>query len=251
MTITADETNYSAAYSSITITVYERDTLLEVYVNDILSTSFEFYNTSIGDLLNITVWYRDNIIVGSPNIELSTMQLIGMGAPRILDAHPSYNQYNITIDATELGKGVSILTISSEKHGYISLSENIVVNVKERKTNLTLSINGTSIAEGQTYEAEIGEYINITVSFRDFIAPYNYIENATIELLGIGILTNQSAMEQYNITLSTAQLDPGVNILTLYAQKTDYQAKTLYFYIGLVDKNTTFSIKGSRTLNPL
>ena len=242
LTIAADENNYSAAFSSITITVYERDTFLEVYVNDILSSSFDFYNTSIGDLLNITVWYRDNITVGNPNIELSTMQLIGMGAPRILDAHPSYDQYNITIDATELGKGVGILTISSEKHGYIAMSENIVVNVKERKTNLTLSINDTSIAEGQTYEAEIGEYINITVSFRDYIAPYNYIENATIELLGFGVLTNQSALEQYNVTISAAQLDPGVNILTLYAQKSDYQAQTLYFYIEIVDKNTTIQL---------
>jgi hypothetical protein len=63
---------------------------------------------------------------------------------------------------------------------------------------------------------------------------------ANIELLGFGIL-NQTGL-YYNITINSINLEKGVNILTVFAQLSNYQAKSVQFIIEVIDRATQLQL---------
>jgi hypothetical protein len=63
-----------------------------------------------------------------------------------------------------------------------------------------------------------------------------HISGANVELLGIGFLNETS--NQYNISISTNILEKGINILTIFAQLSGYQPKTIQFFINVDDRAT-------------
>ena len=74
----------------------------------------------------------------------------------------------------------------------------------------------------------------------------NFIDNASIIIVGEGLnqtdLTEHLVYDQYNVSINTLDLNFGINLLTLYAQKANYQPQTLIVRIEINEKETDMDI---------
>ena len=106
-------------------------------------------------------------------------------------------------------------------------------------TTLILLVNNTQLLAGESHSVAIGEHLNITVFFRDNNSiPLN---GATINITWGGftyILNEDIIKNQYNFTLDTNDLSQDVNVLTISAQKNNYQSQTIQFFINVQIKST-------------
>ena len=106
-------------------------------------------------------------------------------------------------------------------------------------TTLILLVNDTHLLSGESYSVAIGEHLNITVFFRDNNSiPLN---GATINITWGGftyILNEDIIKNQYNFTLDTNDLSQDVNVLTISAQKNNYQSQTIQFFINVDERAT-------------
>jgi hypothetical protein len=241
LAIYAKKDNYTVAVTSIVITVIERGTSLEVFLNGSDSTSFEFYNISINQVLNITAIYND---FTDAFIDTALVQLVSSGIGTItLDPHPTFNQYNYTLKVEDLGIGVHFLVISAEKENYTVSIINVKLNVLERGAYLQLFVNETELTTERYFEAEIDQILNITVEFRD-IADNSHISLANIRLTGAldENFTEVLFYEQYNVSILSNNLGQGINFLTIFAQKAGYKSESILFTIEVKEKDTDLHI---------
>ncbi len=106
-------------------------------------------------------------------------------------------------------------------------------------TTLILLVNNTQLLAGESHSVAIGEHLNITVFFRDNNSiPLN---GATINITWGGftyILNEDIIKNQYNFTLDTNDLSQDENLLTISAQKNNYQSQTIQFFINVQIKST-------------
>jgi len=240
--ITAIKPLYQTQEISFTLDIVKRDTYLEVYVNNTNIESFTYYNCSIKEYLNITAFYRDSktdayITTGA------TLQLIeaGVGVPHNLTIHPIFsNQFNITYLSDNLEKGISFLQITGEKDNYTKASADFSVFVRERATNMKVLVNGTTPPTKLLIELE--DKINITANFTDSV-DHSYILKANVTILGgfYGNLTRIGNL--YTITLLGLNLtQQGINFLTIYAYKENYQPQSVTFVVEVVERQTNLHI---------
>ena len=162
LSVYAYKTNYSVALVTILIIVNERDTTLDVLLDGINSDTFEFYNVSISDSVDIVAIYNDfeaNFISGA------TVELTGSGMSELLN--PGVGQYTYTLDALSLGIGVHFLVISASLENYSVSIKNIKLNILERNSTIQLSVDDVDITNSRYVATEIDKNLNITVFFTD------------------------------------------------------------------------------------
>ncbi len=245
LTISAQKDNYSLATKPITIAVNIKDTYLDVAFNGTFTTEFGYYNISIGELLNITAWYRE---VGSNAfIAGATVDLIESSGSQSMPSHPEYDQYNITISATDLDVGVKFLTISAQKENYTSRSKTVPVIVSERATVMELWLNGTKKTTNPTIELNVNETLNITTTYRDVETSEHLSEadGAGIRIFGSGIddnFTEYFSQEQYTYFLNTSELSQGVNFLNILAERDGYESQYILLTIIITERNTSIEL---------
>ena len=114
----------------------------------------------LNETVNVTVRYRD--FVTKKHISNASVNLVGIGK-----LNETNNQYNISVDAKDLGQGFTVLTITAQSINYQSQSIEFYVEVIERETELRLFLNGIERYDGNTIQFEIDDNINITVYYRD------------------------------------------------------------------------------------
>ncbi|NHJ25998.1 MAG: hypothetical protein EAX89_15585 [Candidatus Lokiarchaeota archaeon] len=235
LAIYAKKQNFTAELVSITITVNERDTTLDVLLEGLNSASIEFYNISVNEYLNITAIYNDFTEVF---IDSATLKLTGSGITRSLSSHPTFNQYNYTLKVEDLGIGVHFLVVSAEKENYSSSIVNIKLNVLERRAYLQLFVDTVNNLTSSRYiTAEIDQILNITVFFKDFIDKA-HLTGANVRLTGAlnKNFTENLGYEHYNVSISSNKLGQGINFLTIFAQKEGYKSESILFTIEVVEK---------------
>ena len=235
LAVYAKKQNYTAELVSITITVNERDTTLNVLLEGLESSTIEFYNISVNEYLNITAIYNDFTDVF---IDGATVQLTGSGETRPLSLHPTFYQYNITLKVEDLGIGVHFLVVSAEKENYSSSIVNIKLNVLERRASLQLfvdTVNNLTLSRYIT--AEIDQILNISIFFRDFVDK-SHLSGANVRLTGAinKNFTENLVHEYYNVSISSNNLGPGINFLTIFAQRDGYKSESIWFTIEVVEK---------------
>jgi len=235
LTISATKENYTLATRIISISVIERDTFIDVYLNGTLSSTFDFYTIAIGEELNITVLYKD---LGTDSfIDLANVRLIESGVPQNLTKHPVLDQYNISIFAEDLGAGVKFLTISAKQTNYTLSSELITLIINEKNTQLLLYLNGTQYLNGQTIQLEVTDKLNITVKYLDAITT-NFLSGATVDLIGGAALTEDVLKEHYNITINILDLSSTLNRIMIRAQLPNFQTALIEFFIQVVERQS-------------
>ncbi|MHA1185913.1 MAG: hypothetical protein ACTSSK_03425, partial [Candidatus Heimdallarchaeota archaeon] len=240
LSIYAKKDNYSVSLVSIFITVNERDSTLDVLFNGIDSSTFEIFNISINDLLDITAIYED---ITPIFITGAIVELTAIGISETLPMHPTLNQYNYTLNPEDLGVGVHFLVISADTENYTSSIVNIKLNVLERGSNLELYIDGDNLTSSRYLAAEIDQTLNITIQFTD-IFDDSFITNADIRLTGAlsNNLTENLILQHYNVSVRTNDLDQGINFLTIFAQKQEYESQSIVFTIEVTEKATNLQL---------
>jgi len=101
--------------------------------------------------------------------------------------------------------------------------------------------------ENKTLEKSIdlpkGATLDITIKYRDLLSG-THLDNALVQLIGEGfteILPENPTLEQYSIILNTDQLGIGINFLTIYSQKANYQSN--YFVIRINVKKISINAR--------
>jgi len=236
LTISANKENYTLSSRIISISVTERDTKVDVYLNGTLSSNFDIYNISIGEKLNITVFYKD--LSTDSFIDSANVRLIESGIPTDLTESLIFNQYYITITAEDLGVGVKFLTISAKIDNYTLASEVLTLIVNEKKTQLLLFLNGTPYYDGDTIKVEVTDLLNITVKYLDNLTK-EYLSGADVDIIDKGYMTENALLEHYNITINIIDLNSTLNRIVIRAQVTNYQTALIEFFIQIIERGST------------
>ena len=240
LSVYAKKENYSLSLVSIIITVNERDTTLDLLINNINTNMFEYYNVSINNSLNITAIYNDfeDLFVSG-----ATLKLTGPGVSETLIQDLIHNQYSYILNAESLGVGVHFLVVSAEKENYSTAVSNLKINVLERGSNLQLFINGNNVTSSRYIAAEIYQSLNVTVFFTDS-SDDSFISNANVKLSGAlnDDFSENIILEHYNYTVDTLNLDQGINFLTVFAQKQEYISQSIVFTIEVIEKATNLQL---------
>ncbi len=250
LTISAIKENYTLSSRIISISVTERDTKVDVYLNSTLSSSFEFYNISIGKQLNITVFYKD--LNTDSFLDSANVRLIESGTPTDLTESLIFNQYYITITADDLGVGVKFLTISAKTDNYTLTSEVITLIIDEKKTELLLFLNGSQYYNGDTIQLEVTDMLNITVNYLDNLTK-EYLGGADVDIIDKGYMTENALLEHYNLTINIIDLNSTLNRIVIRAQVTNYQTALIEFFIQIIERGSTgalFINQLNKTLDP-
>ncbi|MCK4384416.1 MAG: hypothetical protein KAW66_14040, partial [Candidatus Lokiarchaeota archaeon] len=143
--------------------------------------------------------------------------------------------YYFIVNSTDLGLGISILTVTLQKVNYETESVQIFVEVIERETELQLFVEKTQRSNNETINVKFNEFLNFTVFYEDNLTN-TFIDAASVELLGFGSMNE--TLNQYNFTLNTNDLNHGVNVLTIFAQKINYQSQTFQIYVNVAERAT-------------
>jgi len=205
---------------------------LELFLDGDDKTLDPVIQIPIKDMLNITVTYKENI--SGNHISADSYILEGKVSGDLTESIP-LEQYSYTVNTSDLGLGVSILTVTLQKVNYESESTQIFVEVIERETKLQLLVDGTPRSNNETIDVKFNEFLNFTVFYEDNLTT-TLIDAASVELLGFGSMNE--TLSQYNFTLNTNDLSQGVNVLTVFAQKNNYQSQTIQIYVNVVERAT-------------
>jgi len=232
LTIFGQLTNYSSQYIQFFVEVYERATEIQLFVEGDLKNDGDTIKLEYGGSLNVTVNYRDNIT--KSHLPSATVELVGMNL-----LNETNNQYNITVNAVDLGQGTSVLTIFAQLANYQSQSIQIFVEVSERATELQLFVEGNPTNNGDTIQLEFGGVINVTVNFRDNTTK-THLPIATVELVGRNLLNETN--NQYNITVSAVDLGLGISVLTIFAQLANYQSQSIQIFVEVIERATELQL---------
>jgi len=250
LTISAIKENYTLSSRIITVSVTERATKVDVYLNDTLSSNFELYNISIGEKLNITVFYKD--LNTDSFIDSANVRLIESGTPTDLTESLIFEQYYITINADDLGVGVKFLTISAKTDNYTLASEVLTLIVNEKNTELLLFLNGSQYYNGDTIQLEVTDTLNITVNYLDNLTK-GYLSGADVDIIDKGYMTENALLEHYNITIKVIDLNGTLNRIVIRAQVENYQTALIEFFIQIIERGSTgvlFINELNRTADP-
>jgi len=225
--IEAQFNNYQSQTIQVYFEVIERAAELEVYVEDIQRTEAETILADVNQILNITVFYRDNV---------SKLHLSG-ATVAVLSGNFSEigNQYNYSLNTNTLEQGISILTVLAYLENYQPRTFQFYIEVSERATEISLYLNSEEKTQDPVYELPFGSIINITVKYSDNQTK-THITGSNIQLLDDTYsdnLTENVAMTHYYLLLDTTDLKVGVNLFTIIARANNFQVKTLSLRITL------------------
>ncbi len=226
VTIEAQYNNYQSQSIQIYFEVTERDTELEVYVDDLQRSEAETISADVNQILNITVFYRDNI--SKTHLPGATVTVLGGNFSEI------GNQFNYSLNTNTLEQGITILTVIAYLENYQPRSFQFYVKVSERASNVSLYLNSFQKTNDPVYELPFGSSLNITIIYTDN-QTLAHISGANVQLIGeySDNLTEIVALDQYTLILDTTLLKVGVNLFTLVAHANNYQLKTLNLRITL------------------
>ena len=235
ITIFAQKSNYQSQTIQFFINIQIRATYIEVRIEE-EKYDGEIYNTQFDEALNVTVLYRDNET--DTHLMGASVELLGV----LGTFDENGNQFNYTLKTNDLEKDLNILTIFAQLDGYQPQTVQLFINVANRATDLILLVNGTlidPINQTDPLEFEANELVNITAFYKDNRTQTHLI-GASVELLGFNNLNRTGV--QFNITINTNELDPGLNILTVFAQLTNYQPESTQFVIKVTDRATIMQL---------
>ena len=215
-------------YLNITYTVLFPDTQtnLHIFFNRINKTSNPVYEHPVNQDINITVKYPDNFGLHIPG---ALVQLSG-NLTGTLYEDSIYEQYTINISASELEIGELYFDVVAHRINYEARKISPILIVSKVTTdNLQLLMNGQNKTTDPFMDIALNKQLNITIKYKD---PFGaHVPGATVELSGDGIfetLVENPSLEQYSMILNTTiKFSLGINELTITAQESEYQEKTI------------------------
>jgi len=218
-----DDYKYEAKSISIKIFITELKSSLELFINNTAIQPNDIYTVNVLEKLNISVFYKD--ILGNPlsgaNINISSESFSYQ-----INENPSFNQYDILLEATDLGQGIDNLILFAQLVNYEPNSIPFIAEIREEPTSIQILFNGINVTDDPTQDLTIGQTLNVTVKYMD--VDNKYVQGALLLLSGdfSGILSESLLFEQYSYVLNTTQLNIGVRLINLEVSKTNFQVQS-------------------------
>jgi len=234
--IVFDEIGYESQTIIISIEVIERQSYLdEIIINKADCTTNKSYNINSGELLNITVKYKD-IDAGGILIHKAMVTLNGTGIGEIFD--DNINFYNLTFNSTKLDVGITFLNIIAQKDNYTAVTELLRINVYERKTDYWVYLNGVVQGQNPSIVLYKNQFLNITFTYNDTLLK-EHISGAIVDINGSGISELlPGAFNNYSVLINTNDLNQGVNFLTIFARKNGYEVHSVLIIVEIIQIET-------------
>ncbi|MFX1530457.1 MAG: hypothetical protein ACFFBC_05050 [Promethearchaeota archaeon] len=224
--ITINPYKYEAQSVLIRVQITELESSLSLYLNGNHTNIGETIRVEVGDLINVTIYYRDNSTQNHlPN---ATVSLLGSIPILPKELNETNNYYNITINSADLEQGITTLTVFAQLINYKSQTIHFFVEVTEKSTDLQLFLNDDPKTDEKVATLTIGETLNITVKYTDLSGAH--ITTATIQLIGEGILENftkDDGLGQFYILLNETDLTIGLNLFSIIARANNYQVQSI------------------------
>ncbi|MFW9820758.1 MAG: hypothetical protein ACFFE5_14205, partial [Candidatus Thorarchaeota archaeon] len=235
-----DKVGYESQTIVISIEIVERETSVdEIFINGYDCTANKSFNILLGDLLAITLKYND-LNAGGTLIHNAEVTLNGTSIGEVFT--DNVNFYNLTIDSTQLGVGISFLNIIAQKDNYTSITELLTITVYERATDYFLYLNGMVQGQNPSIQVYRNEILNVTYTYIDVSLMEN-IPNAIVDINGSGI--SELLVENYNnysVLINTNDLNQGVNFLSIYARRGGYEPQTVSLVIEIIQIETDLTL---------
>jgi len=144
---------------------------------------------------------------------------------------------NIPINFTELGAYNYIIEYYDDQYQY-GIPDTVMVSIDPFEANIsTIFFNGQNKTLQKYFELDYYENLNITIEYRETLT-WNFIDGATVELTGgtiYALLQQHPIYEQYNATINAANLNLGINILTISAYKLNYTSVSVNITVNVLD----------------
>jgi len=242
--ISIDPYKYEAQSVLIRVQLTELETSLKLFVNDIPTNYSDTIQVELGETINVTVQYRDNLTKN--HLPGATVKLLGIDV--LIEIN---DQYTLIIGADVLDQGITALTIFAQLGNYTPQSINFFIEVAEKETNLQLLLNSEEKTLDPVYNLTIGEILNITIKYTEQSGVY--IPNAVVQLIGEGILINltkDDSLQQHSIELDTANLTIKVNLFSIVAKATNYKIQTKSPIITINRISTLINISSQINAEP-
>jgi len=230
--------NYTSQTFQLFIELNERDTEFELYINNLQHFESDTLNVVINEILNITVFFQDSLT--QQHLSGANVELLGVN-----NLTETGSQYNIMINSINLKQGINVLIINAQLENYTSQTFQFFIKLNERDTEFELYVNNIQHFESDTLDVVINEILNISVFFHDNITQ-QHLSGASVELLGVDNLTETG--NYYNITISTNDLEQGINVFIISAYLSNFTSQTFQFFIDLNDRDTTLLLFVNATL---
>ncbi len=232
LTVVAQKNNYETQNVQIFVEVIDRPTQLRLFVDGDLKNDNSTLSAKFNELINVTVYYRDNET--NNHISGANVNLLGIGSLNEMNS-----QYSLILNTADLDKSINVFTIFAQLVNYTPQSIQFFIDVFDRETELLLFVNNEQKLESDTIQIQINEIINITVYYRDFLTQI-YLTGASVTLLGVESLTGIN--DRYNITMNVNDLNLGTNVLTIFSQLTKFESQTIQFIIEIVERAPYFNL---------
>jgi hypothetical protein len=251
MRIDASKKYFETNTTLFTITVRDRNAIIDKVFLDNKLDSDKQIEVPYGDFLDINVTYLDQD--SQENITQATVKLRN-GTNAIGEFDQIFGeQYNFTLNTSLLVVGVNFLTVTAELSNYTSDSETITVIIGAKGTISQLYINDTDHTENLYKAIEANQFLNISLEYNQ-TNPNQFLSGARVTLNGSGIskLLNENGYN-YSTEISTSDLNQGINFLTIYASQDGFIPQSFSLTIEVVQELTNYSIyinKTDYTSNP-
>jgi len=240
LTISAQKENHTSVTEQLTIIVWEEEASLDLYLNGLNKTDEKYIQLNVNKTLNITVSFKDDL---NQHISSAQINLTGSGIDQQFSEIT--NNYTTKVNTSDLNQGVTFLNIYAYKDGYDPQAMRITVEIVQELTKLRLFLNGTDKTIDKTDEIDIGQKLNITVTY-NVSSSGAFIGEAIVKIIGGYYddtnLTEYGGLEQYSIIINSTDLNWGVNYITIYAYKSNYEGQTITFKLSIIDKATTLDL---------
>ncbi|MCK4382297.1 MAG: hypothetical protein KAW66_03305, partial [Candidatus Lokiarchaeota archaeon] len=231
LTINAQSENYTSQTIQLYVEVFDRATEFELYVNDDQKANNDIIQIEVNQVLNLTIFYRDDITKTHLSGAEATLLTFG-------NFNETGTQYNYTLNSNDLSLGFNVLSMFIQLDNYQSQSIQIYVEVYDIATELLLEVDETPTSALETIQVEVNQFVNLTAFYRDDASKLHIL--GAIVSLGWDNFTETGAQHYYN--LNTNDLDQGITIVTIEAQFNNYQSQTIQIYFEVVERETEMEV---------
>lgn len=235
LTIYARKDKYEPQTILLSIEIIQIETNLTLYKNGIDITAIPSIKQYTNQILNITVSYQE---ATGPykHVSGAIVDINGSGISKVFNELGT--NYSVLIDTTNLNQGANFLTIYARKENFEPQTILLTIEIIQIETDLKLFLNRVDKTNEPSIDVITLETLNITIKYTTYGTGV-HISNATIELSGSGLSINISEnldLKQYSFIINTIDLNVGFNFLTVYAQKSNYEAQTILITIQLIER---------------
>ncbi len=225
--ININANNYQAQSKLIRVQINELGSILELFLNGVLSSSNDKITIELDQQINITVKYRDSL--SSNHLSNASVKIIGGQFLTNLTENQQLEQYTIIISGIEFGQTIDTLSVFAKKENYELQIMPFLVEVTEKQTEIQLFLNSVNKTSDPLVELPIGATLNLTIKYTDKAG--NHMGGSDIQLIGDDFtedMIENITLKQYSLIIDTTEdLHLGVNILTVVAQGLNIQTKTI------------------------